>query len=61
MTSKPDPTNPLDDREFVTQLLTFSSLEQQTNMHDSITKAESTHVYICCSPRSVYDVCRVDR
>ncbi|MCY7637033.1 flagellar hook assembly protein FlgD [Bacillus altitudinis] len=26
-----DPTNPIDDREFVTQLATFSSLEQQMN------------------------------
>ncbi|MFS0656019.1 flagellar hook assembly protein FlgD [Bacillus sp. 179-C3.3 HS] len=33
-----DPTNPIDDREFVTQLATFSSLEQQMNMNESITK-----------------------
>ncbi|MFJ5963385.1 flagellar hook assembly protein FlgD [Bacillus sp. NPDC093026] len=31
-----DPTNPIDDREFVTQLATFSSLEQQMNMNESI-------------------------
>ncbi|MCM3063609.1 flagellar hook assembly protein FlgD [Bacillus altitudinis] len=33
-----DPTNPIDDREFVTQLATFSSLEQQMNMNESITQ-----------------------
>ncbi|MGE6631405.1 flagellar hook assembly protein FlgD [Bacillus sp. NPDC077027] len=33
-----DPTNPVDDREFVTQLATFSSLEQQMNTSESIEK-----------------------
>ncbi|PCK21512.1 flagellar hook assembly protein FlgD [Bacillus pumilus] len=33
-----DPTNPIDDREFVTQLATFSSLEQQMNMNESISQ-----------------------
>ncbi|MEI4788923.1 flagellar hook assembly protein FlgD [Bacillus sp. FJAT-53060] len=33
-----DPTNPIDDREFVTQLATFASLEQQMNMNESITQ-----------------------
>jgi len=31
-----DPLNPMDDREFVAQMATFSSLEQMINMSDSI-------------------------
>ncbi|MEN1966871.1 flagellar hook assembly protein FlgD [Lentibacillus sp. N15] len=31
-----DPTNPMDDREFVSQMATFSSLEQMMNMAKSI-------------------------
>src|SRR5690625_2157072 len=33
-----DPLNPMDDREFIAQMTTFSSLEQMMNMNESITE-----------------------
>lgn len=33
-----DPLDPMDDREFISQMTTFSSLEQMINMNESINK-----------------------
>ena len=33
-----DPTNPMKDREFISQMAQFSSLEQMTNIHNGIEK-----------------------
>ncbi len=36
-----DPSNPMDDREFIAQMAQFSSLEQMTNMNTAIQKLAS--------------------
>ena len=33
-----DPLNPMQDKDFVAQMATFSSLEQMTNMNDTLQK-----------------------
>lgn len=37
-----DPTNPMDDREFISQMAQFSSLEQMTNMNKTLEKFIAT-------------------
>ncbi|KMK77221.1 flagellar hook assembly protein FlgD [Alkalihalobacillus pseudalcaliphilus] len=39
-----DPTNPMDDREFIAQMAQFSSLEQMTNMNQSIQYLADTQI-----------------
>jgi flagellar basal-body rod modification protein FlgD len=36
-----DPTNPMEDAEFIAQLATFSQLEKQTSMAESLKKIET--------------------
>ncbi|PXW92527.1 flagellar basal-body rod modification protein FlgD [Streptohalobacillus salinus] len=39
-----DPLDPMDDKEFISQMSTFSSLEQMMNMNESITKLVSNQM-----------------
>ena len=43
--SNQDPTNPMDDREFISQMATFSSLEQMQNMNKTLEGMADTNKY----------------
>ena len=44
-----DPTNPIDDREFIAQMAQFSSLEQMVNMTSQLEKMAATNQTLAVS------------
>lgn len=47
--SNQDPTNPVEDREFISQMATFSSLEQMQNMNKTLTSMADTNKFSAAS------------
>ena len=47
--SNQDPTNPVEDREFISQMATFSTLEQMQNMNSTLTSMAEVNKYSASS------------
>jgi flagellar basal-body rod modification protein FlgD len=43
--SNQDPLNPMQDREFISQMATFSSLEQMVNMNEALSNLQSGQMF----------------